>query len=562
MKADKGSAVVLWNVDDYQREALRQLKDNPNYHLVSQSVFNNPQPIVNHPSHHSIVVMTILHQLRYRRNEFVKRLELSRYISAKEADSMMKIEGRIPTVSFQPKAQSPPTKSEGKLRGRPIVNASMGPLFLLDKYMSQITSPLLSTIPGSISSSNHLLKIIESKEVYQNQHKQQNSSKPRFSLNHYCDYGHEWTSDYMGFATADVISMFPSIPIDDGIRAASDFYEERYAWMCAQSVHLGQRRPVDPPLFEEILRFLVTNSYISFQDEYVFHQTKGTAMGGCVSVFVANAYMYRLTRSTIERPPIWLQLFQRYVDDFVIFGCFHPHHGRHLAASLFESISNQHIRFTVDHEEPKCVVDAEVVSSPDAAQQLQSTDLPTNSIVQHIPKARKSKRKRRKQTKNALADRKERFRSCNFLDVTLSFDHHNHSRITYQPYFKPFVYSELIHRTSNHPPMVFKNGPVMHLIRLKRLSSTKSAYMNAYRRVKKQMISKGYSSVEAHRALLQVELRTRSEKTWKTFDFKKKASSTVQIPAAHRSKNKRTTSNTLEGKYDSITCEILTFLHP
>lgn len=311
-------------------------------------------------------------------------------------------------------------------------------------------------------------------------------------LSHYCGEGHEKTSEFMGFATADVVSLYPSIPIEDGIKAATEFYIERYSWLCGNAARNGLLKPVDPPLFEDVLRFLMTNSYISFQNSHLYHQRHGTAMGGCISVYVANAYMFQLTRKIIEKPPVWLHIFERYIDDFFIFGCFHPHHGVNVVKKLFDSVSNADICYTIDHQEPGSLVQHD--QSLSASHNSKCSSIPDNQT--YCPKEKS------KVTEVG-------FRSCNFLDATLVFDYSQSGNIFSKPYYKPNVNSEFVHRTSNHPPSVFRHAPVTQLIRLKRLSSSRTIFLDAYRKVKKQMLSKGYSRSETHLALLQVERRSK-----------------------------------------------------
>jgi len=97
---------------------------------------------------------------------------------------------------------------------------------------------------------------------------------------------------------ADVTSLYPSIPIDFGLKAV------KYVLHCYNMPEIE--------FHLELLNWVLTNNYFTFNDEY-FHQIYGTAMGTPVAVEYANTVMFYIEHTIIDKyEPI---LYLRYIDD-------------------------------------------------------------------------------------------------------------------------------------------------------------------------------------------------------------------------------------------------------
>ncbi len=529
IEADKGGAVVLWSKSDYEKEAIRQLSDTSTYEPINpESNKLVPSVMLENSGHEDINfyysatnimppkdnIASILKTLLEKRDVLIDILENGEYISKKEAMVMRsgshKKESEtwnelsrgnsidlkndtnlysLPYIYFKPKIhklEHPETKT---FQGRPIVATSRGPLFLLDKFVARLSSLLMRTMPGLLHSTEGLLERIrliqnelQSKEFVSHNHNRCESdclSHSNFPKTSNCItfcLGHEPTLEYIGLAKADVISLYPSIPWEDGILAAVDVYSAGFENLCKYANLNSLRRPVPPPLFQSMLRLIIENNYFTFQGRLFYRQRKGAAMGSCISVFFANSYMYRLTQNIIERPPSWLLLFERYIDDIFCVCCFHPSHGTNLLNNLIDSISNAHIKYTSSIGSSSQVMDSSPLKTGRAAKKIKSLNKKPSWNI----------------------------RTCHFMDVSIFFDWKTQTFHS-QPLIKPNTLSTYVHRSSNHIKHIFQNVAVSQMIRMKRLSSSRRRFLTAVKHLKKNLILRGYSKGELHRAMLKVE---------------------------------------------------------
>ena len=99
----------------------------------------------------------------------------------------------------------------------------------------------------------------------------------------------------------DVVSLFPSVPINDAIQFLED-------WLLEQGV--GARRTKD---LVELTRLCMRHNDFSFRDG--FHtMLNGTAMGNSLSPFLAEIFLAKLEKELAKDkkfPRLWI----RYVDD-------------------------------------------------------------------------------------------------------------------------------------------------------------------------------------------------------------------------------------------------------
>lgn len=96
-------------------------------------------------------------------------------------------------------------------------------------------------------------------------------------------------------------------------------------------------------MFQEMLGTVLQNSYFSFENKKFYKQITDTAMGMCVSVFFANAYMYHVTRRLIKNPPTEIVTFLRYIDNsYLSWMKKLPRH-----EEIFKGISKPTIKYTI-----------------------------------------------------------------------------------------------------------------------------------------------------------------------------------------------------------------------
>ena len=449
-ESDKGGVTVLWKRSDYEKEAIRQFSDKENYQLLGdESSSRTTRKIVD----------KTMKQICHDRNEHVQYLERNNHVTRRESLAMQSTTDEkqaMPLVYLKPKINKPFHPATGTFQARAVVSTVRGPLYSLDKYLSKITSPIMAMLPGLLKNSDQLIEEIANKSSA--------ARKTRHGV--LCPDGH--SSEHICFASADVVAMYPSIDIEEGLSAASQVYDYFYPMLCEKFRRQHLLPPVDPKKFKEMMKFLFTNSFISYQDRRFYRQKKGTPMGGCMSAFFANCFMYVRTEKTIKNPPSWMIINQRFIDDFFFTYCSHPSHGTNLIPDYLTEISTDNV---------KCVQVACDGDDAGAAEAMTSNNNGGAKVT-----------------------------SCNFLDVTILFDPVT-STFQSKPYMKEFAVPSYIHRTSNNHKKIFTNVPLMRFHRLKRLSSSNECYTEASRKVTSQLLVRGYSKTECYRAKIRVDER-------------------------------------------------------
>jgi hypothetical protein len=112
-------------------------------------------------------------------------------------------------------------------------------------------------------------------------------------------------------ASKDVSALYPSIPIDDGIKAMERILTERQ-----QPLDTDKIRKIDALL--ELLRIVMKNAIVEYNGEY-YIQRIGTAMGTPVAVIFAQIFMYDLEREIVREYTDngTLLYYKRFIDDIL-----------------------------------------------------------------------------------------------------------------------------------------------------------------------------------------------------------------------------------------------------
>ena len=104
--------------------------------------------------------------------------------------------------------------------------------------------------------------------------------------------------------SADVTALYPSINIEDGLKAL-DWFMDKYMKHC----------PPDTRQFILVLaRWVLENNYVEFEG-VIYHQLIGTAMGTIFSVMFANIFMLWLEMPIVEKYNTDIHLYKRFIDD-------------------------------------------------------------------------------------------------------------------------------------------------------------------------------------------------------------------------------------------------------
>ena len=391
LKADKGRNTVIWLAKDYDKEAERQLNDKVNYKELSKSEFNNE-------------LLTLSKRITYQ----AKQMYESNFITRREFEAIATNSAATSTPSgayiyFLAKTHKKPGPSTGTFVGRPIVATHSATIHLLDKLITRVTAPLLARIPGSLKDTFDLLERIPSA----------------------CPFEHT------AIITADVDSLYPNIPWKEGLEASVSFYRENINWLRQHAADNGMLPPLSLPSFAYAIDLVLTNSLITFKNRRWFRQIRGTAMGMCISVYFANAYMYKVTNLYIDNLPPRIHTFLRFIDDIIIIfdnspstndnrNIFETPTGKLNDSIFFKNISNENIGYSIE--------------GPNLSQA--------------------------------------------FLDVLITIDTDNNS-ITTSPYKKPTNSNTFLHAKSNHPRHTFRAIPIAQFQRLRKISSSTTLFKSA-----------------------------------------------------------------------------------
>ena len=385
LKSDKGRNTVIWRITDYDREASRQLSDTTTYTELSAAEF-----------------LSKLKTIKSRCQELSENLLALKHITPAEDETISKRPLKGSSIYFLPKIHKPMNKDSATYPGRPIVATFTSTTYLLDKYITEITKPLLRLIPGSLMDTMDFIQQLPIEAL------------PKTAQ----------------LTTADVTSLYPSIPWNEGIAAATKFYENNLAFLQEKATQQKKLPVPSSRLFREILSLIICNSLIEFKNGRFFHQIKGTAMGCCISVYFANCYMFELTKTIIENPPFGVISFLRFIDDIFLITIDITSDE---IQKLFISISNTNIRY----------------------------ELNTPSTKQ------------------------------NFLDTTITIN--SKHLINSKPYSKDTASGSYLHPGSTHPWHTIKANPYSQLLRLRRISSTRPIFKHHAWKIRQDFRNMGYS---------------------------------------------------------------------
>lgn len=378
LPADKGRNTVIWNAKDYDIEAQRQLQDRTTYEELTKDEYEKQ-----------------LEAVAEKCDGLTERLFKNKNISSNERQENRKIKPMGSRIYFLPKPHKGLNKTTGTFYGRPVVATHSAKTHILDKYITALTAPLLQRIPGSLRDTGDVLEKLPKK-------------------------GTALTR----IATADVIGLYPNIPWREGVLVAKNFYTTSRRWLIDYARTNNLKAPPDTEVFGEILELILFNSYINFKNKRFFKQTQGTAMGMCISVYFANAYMYDITKEYVHRPPKGISMFLRYIDDLLIIT---EGISKENLDNFFTKISNQHIKYTV--EKPA--------------------------------------------------------REQPFLDLMIEIDQETNNFET-KTYWKDTASGSFLHPKSNHPKHTIKSIPHSQFLRLSRNASTIERYYEGAVRLRKE----------------------------------------------------------------------------
>jgi hypothetical protein len=253
--ADKGSAVVIQNKQDYIDEGLRQLNDSKFYIEVTDDL----TPIHNQEAH-----------------DLICELKESEQISQKCADFLFNPQPRTPQLYLLPKIH----KNKTPVPGRPIVSANNSPTERISQLADHFLKPLVQKTKSYVKDTTHFINKVEALPAF-----------PAGTI----------------LCTVDVTSLYTNIPNAEGIRACKKQLEtHRTEDTCPSNTNILR-----------MLDFVLTKNNFDFNEKH-YLQIGGTAMGTRVAPSFANLFMADFEDKFVypytHQPTIWM----RYIDDIFL----------------------------------------------------------------------------------------------------------------------------------------------------------------------------------------------------------------------------------------------------
>ena len=261
--SDKNLGLTILDKDHYVKLCLSHLNETTQYKKL--------------PSYSPNKTFNDLKQLLMALNEFNERNSSK---MTKLASSLLQLmnkrELRVSPFYILPKLHKQPISS------RPIVSAPSTATYHASVYLNNIFRQLLKFYP-QICNSHH--EVLQARKDF---------NTKELDNNHV-------------IVTADVKSLYPSIPIDDGITTIKQIlqrHQQQMGWtdkFVNTTIHL--------------LSFVLKNNICEFQNEH-YLQLEGTAMGTPCAPTFANLYLTKHDTAGLMDKNI--PIYYRYIDD--IFG--------------------------------------------------------------------------------------------------------------------------------------------------------------------------------------------------------------------------------------------------
>lgn len=255
--ADKGSAIVIMDREQYLWEGYRQLNDTKYYKKLKKPIYLDTVPQV---------------------KKIISSLYTKRFINAKQKSYLIgqgeprpRIFYMLPKIHKDSKKWSRPHKIPP---GRPIVSDCSSETYFTAEYLDHYLNPLSTGHPSYLKDTYDFISKIKSLEI-----------PPQAIL-----------------FTMDVDSLYTNIEIAEGIQAIQNRFTKSP----------DNKRP-DKELIQLLEINLTRNDFV-FNGEY-FLQIKGTAMGKKFAPAYANIFMAEWEASALSRCTKQPLHYLRYLDD-------------------------------------------------------------------------------------------------------------------------------------------------------------------------------------------------------------------------------------------------------
>lgn len=255
--ADKGSAVVILDRDQYIWEAERQLHDQDHYSQLQSPIYLDTIPMV---------------------QKILDKLQEEGYINRKQKDYLKGSDNPRPRYFYLlPKIHKDPSTWPKPFEippGRPIVSDCNSETYFTAEFLEYFLNPISNLHPSFIKDTYDFLDKLKTLKV------------PTQSF----------------LFTMDIESLYTNIDIDSGLQAIKEWFK-RYP---------DPKRP-DKWLLELLQINLSRNDFVF--DSKFYLQVKGTAMGKRFAPSYANIFMAFWEESILSVCPFKPLYYFRFLDD-------------------------------------------------------------------------------------------------------------------------------------------------------------------------------------------------------------------------------------------------------
>lgn len=288
--ADKNLGTALLSPAHYHKLCMGHLADENTYKKQAKTPLTHTL-IINRSFAQLKAILTKFEVMYGKKRKRDGTLEVS-----KLAQSLLQLQPPVKVVypeGVAPPPQPPSTDTAARISsfyilpklhkktisGRPIVNTINSPTYMTSLYLHKVLLEVQPHLPSIVMSTHDALRKLHSAKI-----------PPNAVL-----------------LCADVMSLYPSIPIPYGLRAVkSTLTTLKQRGLISQDINID--------LTLALLEWTLRNNYLSYLDDY-YLQLTGTAMGTPVAVMYANIVLADLEHCALNELPY---LYMRYIDDLCV----------------------------------------------------------------------------------------------------------------------------------------------------------------------------------------------------------------------------------------------------
>ena len=145
---------------------------------------------------------------------------------------------------------------------------------------------------------------------------------------------------HLANTTEDVVGLYPSIPIQEGVDAVMEELENHLEQIDTFGLSLNEVR--------NLLQFVLSHNYFKFGHQ-VYHRIDGVAMGNNLAPPFAIIFMYTIETRLLRTAEIKPLVYKRYIDDILILWTY----GRERLLQFVQLFNSYHrsIKFTYELSE-------------------------------------------------------------------------------------------------------------------------------------------------------------------------------------------------------------------